>query len=100
MLISIQHLEPERKQQIICRKILFAGLTAAHKTLKPPWFSAEPPSITEYLKYFRDIALSKGLLAENHKLQLQDVDFVCFLFNLHLKGQLYQNVTHSLMFSL
>lgn len=78
-LISIHHLEPERKQQIICRKILFAGLTAAHKTLKAPRFSAEPPSITENLKYFRDVALSKGLLVENHKRQLQDVDLVCFL---------------------
>lgn len=49
------------------RKIIFAGLTAAKKTIIHSWFSPDIPSTKEWLNHFRDIALLERSLAVIHK---------------------------------
>ncbi len=55
------------------RKIIFAGLTAAKKTIIDSWFSPDTPSAKEWLNYFRDIALLERSLAVIHKARASTV---------------------------
>ena len=56
------------------RKIIFAGLTAAKKTIIHSWFLTEPPSIKEWINHFRDIALIEKSLAVIHKARASSVE--------------------------
>lgn len=60
--------------RLALRKIIFAGLTAAKKTIIHSWFSPESPSVKEWMNHFRDIALIERSLAVIHRAQASSVE--------------------------
>lgn len=60
--------------KLASKKIIFAGLTAAKKTIIHSWFSSGSPSIKEWYNYFRDIVLIERSLAVIHKARSSTLD--------------------------
>ena len=74
------------------RKVIFAGLTAAKKTIIHSWFSPDIPSAKERLNHFRDIALLERSLAVIHKARASTVQawdaLISYLSNITLLARI------------